>query len=95
LIQSALSVHVKSVTVDAAQPVSISAPPAAGAQPVVVAEVGKWRAQLQGSAALLDAGTVLEMMARWPVRVTSVKYQPGASYIDLEGEFVFMSEQKG
>lgn len=97
LVQSALSVHVKNLTVEAPQPLAISAPPAAGpgVQPVVVAEVGKWRAQLQGSSALLDAGTVLEMMGRLPIRVTALKYQPGANYVDLEGEFVFMSEQKG
>lgn len=95
LLQSALSVHGKNFTADAPQPVSITAPPAAGLQPVVVAEVGKWKLQMQGASAYLDAGALVELMNRLPMRVTSIKYQPVAHSVELEGEFVFMSELKG
>lgn len=90
LLQSNFVMHVRGFTVEAALPQTVNAPPAAGLPPAVVAEVGKWRAQLQGTSALLDAGTVLRMMAKWPIRVTSIKYQPGTGSVDLEGEFVYV-----
>lgn len=93
-IQSGLSMHMKSVVVEAAQAQSVTPPPGTGGTPAVVAEVGKWRAQIAGPSALLDTGAVLVMASKLPIRVTSIKYQPGPSSVDLEGEFVFIPEQK-
>lgn len=94
LIQSALSLHVKGVTTEPAQAQTIPAPPGAGVGPAVVAEVGKWRVQVQGTTALLDTPALLAIAAKLPMRVTAIKYQPGPGSVDLEGEFVFIPDQK-
>lgn len=92
-LQSMFALNLKSFSVDAPVPQSVAALPTAGLPPVVVAHVGKWRAQMVGSSAVLDVTPILQRMARYPIRVTSIKYQPGPGSVDLEGEFVFMSEQ--
>jgi len=95
LFQADLSMYLKTLTVDAVQPLTVTAPPAASLPPVVVAEVGKWRASLNGPSAVLDVAPILQRIARYPARITLIKYQPASSSVELEGEFVYLSEQKG
>lgn len=92
LLQSQLGMH-GNFTADVPQAVVVQPPAGLSTQPRTVAEVGKWRMQLRGGAALIDTKAMLGMLAKWPVRVQGVKFQAGDS-VDLEGDFVFMSDQK-
>ncbi len=94
LFQSHFGLHAKNFQADASQPVVISPPAGLTLPPQTVADVGKWRVQIQGSAAVIDAKIMLGMLAKWPVRVQAIKYQPAASLVELEGEFVFLSDKK-
>lgn len=95
LFQSYFGLHAKSFQAEAMQAVVVNPPAGLAVPPKTVAEVGKWRMQLQGSAAVIDAKTMLGMLAKWPVRVQIIKYQQAAGLVDFEGEYVFLTEKKG
>lgn len=95
LIQSDFAIHARAVQVEAAQPVTLAPPAGLNVVPEAVAQVGKWHMQVQGGTAVIDAKTIVRMIARWPMRITGIKYQPGSTAFDLDGEFIFLSEKKG
>ena len=95
LIQSFFALHVKSLRVNAAQPITVAPPAALKSIPETVAQVGTWQIQVQGNTALMDAQAVLDMVAQWPMRLTGIRYQPGARTFELSGDYVFLSASKG
>jgi hypothetical protein len=94
IFQSYFGVHVTSFQADAMQAVLVNPPAGLAVAPKVVAEIGKWRMQIQAVAAVIDAKTMLGMLAKWPARVQMIRYQPAAGLVDVEGEYVFLTEKK-
>lgn len=91
LIQSRFGAKVSGFMVQPSQPVTVEGPKGVK-EPEVIGQVGKWHMTVQGATALLQVAEITRLMAHWPVRVTSMKYQPVASSIDVDGEYVFVIE---
>ena len=92
LLQSKFGAKVSGFTTQPPQPVVVDGAQDGKQTPLVVGQVGKWHLSVQGGTALLQTGELMQMMARWPVRITSIKYQPVASTFDVDGEYVFVVE---
>lgn len=91
LTHSKFSTQVQGFALKPAQPVTVE-----GIKGVkeseVIGYVGKWHMTIQGATALLQVAEITRLMSDWPIRLTNIRYQPMASSVDLDGEYVFVIE---
>lgn len=90
VLQSSFAMKGANFQLQPPQPVVVDVPKGMNGAPEIIGHVGKWHASFQGATALLQATEFMQQAARWPIRVSSVKYQSLASIVDVDGEYVFV-----
>lgn len=89
LVHSDVARAGRSLVIEPMVPKSLTAPAGLNVPPEELGATAKWSVTLSGPTVLVQAADLVGTVARWPIRVTSIRYQNQGSTLAVEGELVF------
>lgn len=88
LVRSDIRARYPAAQVSEIKPVMVTPPAATGIPPAPALHAGTWQIQFNGPTALASATALVAYIQAMPMTLTSIKYDPQASRVELAGEYV-------